>query len=491
MKRYKGFVYDTGLIAAANLLNNLKSILLVPLITKLLIPSDYGAWTQIKVTIAFIVPFLTLGAGQAITKFLAGERDKNIVRNDLLSCSFVILFLSFILMSLFFIFSSKISYWLFNSADYATLTKIIAILLPLEAINALFFEYFRTFRFIKLYFKVLFLETVAELIFISYAIFNGYGILGAVLALLVVKLFFVFVRAAKVYGILGFTIPKFYNTKKYFFFGIPLVISSSLFFILNWGNRYFINYFLGLSQVGIFSVGYFLAYTIVLVDTPIGYMLFPAISSAINKSEKSEAIVYVKYSLKYFLIFGILIFFALSFFGKELLMLFSTKSFSEAQYCLPLLSLGIVIFQAGVIGEYVNIVFNQNMFILYVYLLLAIVNTGLNILFIPRFGIVGAALATLVSFTIYGLLNLIFCQRFITVSIKLLVLFKIIFSALISNLSMYALQVKILHTNILVVLFLDVALYLLLLYISGCFTINEIILFKSLFSKKRESDEEV
>lgn len=485
MERYKGFVWDVSLIGMANLINNFKSLIIIPLLTKFLGAYNYGAWSQIKVTVALIVPLLVLGGGQAITKFLAGIDDKNKVREDLFSCFFTTLIASFLMAIFCFTFSSSISVWIFGDGEYNILVQLLGVLLIFESGNLILLEYFKAFRYIKTYFKTLLFETIIEFCLMAYAVLNGYGILGALASLLVTRCLFILVRMSCVSQRIGFSFPRFVNTKKYIAFGIPLVFSFLFLFIQNWGNRYIINYFLGLKQVGIYSAAYLLAYTITFIGAPIGYILFPTLSGCINRAEIEEAGIYLKYSLKYFFIAGIPLIFIISFISKELLILIATPEFLAARPYLPLLLAGIFIAQIGAIGEYVNIVFGKNVLILQVCIITAIMNIVLNIILIPVIGLAGAALTMLLSFAAYSFFNLKYCQRFVHFGIDVRTVFKIFLSASLMVLALYLLKKSMPSASILFFLPIGVFIYPALLYAFRCFTKNELILFKGMLFKNK------
>lgn len=471
-------------MGTANILNNAKSLLIIPLLTKYLGAYNYGVWTQMKITLTLLVPFFTFGAGQAIVKFLAGQQDKEVVRENYLSCLSTSFVVSLIAALVCFVFSSNFSLLIFGSKNFQLITKLFAILLIFETVNSLLLEYFRSFRFIDFYFRTLFLETLFELTLIAYFVLKGYGINGAIVCFIASRLVFVLVRVVQVKKLIGFVLPRFHNLKKYIFFGMPLVFSSFFFFVLNWGNFYFINHYLGLKYVGMFSVAYFLAYSVTFVATPISFILLPTISSCINRGENADAVVYLRYSLKYFFLVGVLIIFCMCFFSKEILILFSTSDFLEVALYLPMLLIGIFVFQIGVIGEYVNMVFGKNMLILRVYIILAIINSLLNVMLIPKIGAMGSAAAMLISYICYSIFNLIYCQRFLQFSLKRSELLKIILSGFLMACVLFLLKKLLPGMNALYFLPIGVILYCIILYNLKLFTSNELRLFRSLVMKK-------
>lgn len=480
MKQHRKFIWDIGLIGTANILNNVKSFLIIPLLTKFLGAESYGAWTQLRVTSSLLLPFITLGTGQAIIKYLAGGQDKDKIREDFFSCFFLALAISLAIAVFCFVFPGTVSGLMFGIKTYGSLAKMFGILLVFESGNSILLEYFKTFRYMKSYFIILLLETVVELGLIAFIVLKGHAILWVVASLLFTRGVFVLVRLAQVYYKVGIGLPKFINLKKYIKFGMPLVFSCLFFFILNWSNRYFINYFLGLREVGIYSVAYYLAYVVVFITAPISYILLPTLSGFINRSENSEASLYASYSLKYFCLLGIPVVSAIFVLSKELLLMFSTRDFLVTERYLFFLLPAILIYQIGAIGEYISMVFSKNYIIMYVYIVLAVVSTILNLILIPELGLEGAAIAMFLSFICYGAFNLLYARRLLHFGINMGVLIKIALSTLIMVLSIYVIKNNVQGNRIFFYLPFSCLIYLAVLYVSGCFTKKEILLFKSL-----------
>jgi O-antigen/teichoic acid export membrane protein len=149
-----------------------------------------------------------------------------------------------------------------------------------------------------------------------------------------------------------------------------------------------------------------------------------------------------------------------------------------------MLIIGVFVFQLGVIGEYVNMIFGKNLLILSVYIILAIINTFLNVMLIPAIGAMGAAIAMLVSYICYSIFNLLYCQRFLKFSLKISELLKILFSGFLMTYVLFLLKKLLPNINALFFLPICVIFYCVILYNLRFFTANEIRLFKSLIIKK-------
>lgn len=485
IKNYKKFIKDIGLIGISNLLSNFKSLLIIALLTKGLGSVDYGVWTQFRVTLLLLTPFVTLGAQNSVVRFLAGQKNKKNIQEDFYSNLSMALLGGIIFGLFFYIFSSTLSLWIFRSRNYEIIVKIFSTILILESINLVLLEYFKAFRYIGTYFTTLLFETILELGLIAYSVFNGYGIIGAIVSLLINRGIFILTRYWRIFKDIGLGLPKLITLKKNIAFGLPLAFSSTFFFVLNSGDRYVINYFLGLKYVSLYSVAYSLAYIIILVTAPIGYILYPTLSDFCDNKNYNDALLYIKYSTKYLLIIGISVAFGILALCKGLILLFSTEEFLGVAKFMPLLLAGLLIFQAGIINEYITIVFNRPRQIMLLHLVLAIINIGLNIIAVPALGIMGAALTTLVTFIGFTAFNIVYSRRFLKYTLDFLLIGKSIIAAIIMSIVISLFKSdSLLRISFLTLL--GASIYFGVLYFLNVFENKEVVFFKNLFLPLKE-----
>jgi O-antigen/teichoic acid export membrane protein len=110
-----------------------------------------------------------------------------------------------------------------------------------------------------------------------------------------------------------------------------------------------------------------------------------------------------------FLVLSILI--GLSIFGREILLLLTTQTFSEGFVVVPLLVLGAILASIGQYFTYGIQIALKSHYTLYLNLSALVINVILNFVLIPRLGIVGAALATVLSFTFLSIAAMAISQR--------------------------------------------------------------------------------
>jgi len=486
VKKYKKFAEDIGLVGIANLLSNFKNLLLVPLLTKCIGLNDYGAWSQFKTTLLLLVPFVTFGVHNSLVRFLAGQENKRDISRDFYSSLFLSLINGLIFAIIFFVLSGLLSQWIFRSNNYITMVKLLGVILIPESLSLLLLEYLKTFRHMRLYFITIFMEITSELLLILFAIAKGYGIIGVIISILIIRVLFVLIRYKRLYSEIGFDLPAVKFIKRNIIYGLPLTISYIFFFVLNSGDRYVINYYLGLHYVSIYSVAYSLAYIVVLVTAPIGYILYPTLSAMYNNGNYKEASAYIKYCSKYIIIIGMFFVWMILGSSRQLILMLSTQEFLPATIIMPLLLAGMFIFQIAIINEYSIILFNRTGLVMILHLILAIINIGLNIIIVPYMGMMGAAVVTLLTFIIFAFFTIIYSQRFIKFEFDFVATGKSIIAAIV----IFAIFLFLNPQSVIKIFSLMIAtavVYLVLLFVLRTFEDKEILLFKNIIKSVYEN----
>jgi O-antigen/teichoic acid export membrane protein len=103
----------------------------------------------------------------------------------------------------------------------------------------------------------------------------------------------------------------------------------------------------------------------------------------------------------------------LSALAGPILNLFTTPEFASGAVVIPFIALSGLL--AGIYQIVINIthLVKKNQFNLFIHVLAAVSNLLLNLLLIPFVGFIGAAIATLISYTITAIITILFSFRYI------------------------------------------------------------------------------
>jgi O-antigen/teichoic acid export membrane protein len=191
-------------------------------------------------------------------------------------------------------------------------------------------------------------------------------------------------------------------------YGVQAHLSNILGFLNYRADMFLVNWFLGPSAVGLYSVGVGLVEKLWMVSFAASTVLFPWVAAETEEQKRKEFTPLVARTVLWMTALASLI---LAFLSKWIVLLLYSEAFLPAADTLRALLIGITTLNAGRVLS--NDIAGRGFPGLNIYIGLAAVTTNvvLNLLWIPRYGIVGAAWASTASYTVSFLGALFFyCQ---------------------------------------------------------------------------------
>lgn len=407
------YAKDVLLSFALQIFENGRSFLLIPVIAKTIGASGYGIWVQVKIGIAFLCPFLLLGSGSGISRFLPGSSRKEI--QDGMYSSFAVAIITgtgFAL--LIFLSEGIIEKYIESIPNSGLFIKGLALLCIAEPLNNLSLEYYRVFRKMKTLLSLSIFDTIFEFAPVFYFAYYGFGISVVIFSFACGRLFMAVVKVLSLFWEVGFGSLKIDTIVNFIKFGFPLIWANIFFYISNYLDRYLIGYFHSAKEVGIYSLAYTVGYTVVLISAPWDRVLIPTITEHWNRGNVTEASNYFKDTLRYVLIIAIPLTVFLSAVGREIVEILSTPEFLNAIYIIPVMLIAFFMFEIGIFYHRLVMLTHNSITITKVFGIVAVISMVLNLILIPQFSISGAAVSLSVT---YGILFLIF-YKFATVKIN-------------------------------------------------------------------------
>jgi O-antigen/teichoic acid export membrane protein len=192
-------------------------------------------------------------------------------------------------------------------------------------------------------------------------------------------------------------------------FGMPLVPSQIAIWALNFADRFFIGHFKGQSEVGHYSIGARIASTVVLALAAFR-MAWPAFAYSID--DEDEARRTYGYVLTYVVFATCWLTTVLGLLAPWLVRLLASRSefYSGARV------VSLLCFQAAAWGAFNVVVIGvgrarRTQFNWVVAGIAAVISVGLNFALVPRYGMIGAAIADTIAFAVMFVLMAIHAQR--------------------------------------------------------------------------------
>ena len=407
-------------------------MVLLPILTKNLSINDYGIWVQIYATISLLPNIVTLGLPYTMIRFLSAEKDREKVQEGFYTIFSVVLVSTTFIFILLLLFSDIISKIIFNGNT--NIAVILAIIIFFACINVFLLNTFRTLNQIKRYSVFLLIQTYLIVFLVSYFAITGIDIYYAVISILISHLITCLMMIAFLISDLGIKIPKFKHLKEYFSFGLPTIPSNLSYWIVDSSDRYIIGILLGITSVGYYAPGYTLGNIIIMLVTPFSFLLPSILPKFYEEDDIEKIMLYLKYSMKYFLLLAIPSVFGLSLLSKPILMILTTPEIAFNGYLVtPFISLSALLF--GIYGIISNlIVLKKKTNILgIIWIIAAILNLTLNMILLPYYGIIGAALATLITYITASTLTSCYTRHYFKFDLDIVFIFKSLIASILMS----------------------------------------------------------
>jgi len=392
----KKFGKNILIYGITNAFKALVPFLMLPILTKYLNAEEYGILSLIEVSILFLTPFISLNINSAINVeyFKMNKKElRNYITNALeLSVISTIIFIFFI-----FIMNNSLT-------KFLHINNLLLLWLPifafLRVISSVVLGLYQVSNNAVDYAIYTIIQTVIDFVlsYLFVVIFKlGYigRLEGVYIAFLFSSLYGVWIlKKNNFLGQINFKYTK--NILKY---GLPLIPHVLGGVILAMSDRYFISYFEGNKEVGYYTIAYQMAGLLLLASLSINQAWVPNLYRFLtnynynkNKIKKITFFLIVFYTVLAILLYV---------FSNTLFLLLVDNKFNIAKKYFGILLIGFL-FQSYYYLFTNFLFFYKKTFILAkITFVNALLNIILNYFLILKFGTIGVAYATAITYIIY------------------------------------------------------------------------------------------
>jgi O-antigen/teichoic acid export membrane protein len=401
--KIKSLSKDTLVYGTSTILGRFLNFVLVPFYTNRFIPEEYGVIAIIYAYIAIFNVFFSVGLESGFFKFSstleAGNKKENF------SQPFIYIIInSFFLGSLIYFLAPQFSSIIQVQTDYVTLIKYAAIILFLDTAVVVPFAYLRLNNKAKVFatLKIINIVTNVALNFILIIGF-GFGIEAVFISNIAASLLTLLLLLPVIIKNFTFSFNKTL-AGELFRFSIPTIPAGIAANIINIVDRPILKYLTDDETVGIYQANYKLGIFMMLVVSMFEFAWKPFY---LNNAKDPNAKQIFSKVLTVFILFSTLVFLFLTLFIEDIVkmpMPFDGHLIGEA-YWSGLSIVPVILFSYILYGIYIN--FMAGIYIekktKYLPLITGIAagaNIVFNLILIPVFSIMGAAISTLLSYFI-------------------------------------------------------------------------------------------
>lgn len=189
-------------------------------------------------------------------------------------------------------------------------------------------------------------------------------------------------------------------SRKLLVFSIPLLFSGVSSFLINNVDLVLLGALTNASQVGIYNVAYPLASILTTVPGALGFLFLPVVSDLHANDKLVETKRIYQLTSKWLFLATAPLFVVMALAPNLLIKLLFGSAYTAGSSTLVILALGFLFHSLMGLNDGCLTSFGHSRIVMYGQLVSLGVNIGLNLLLIPEYGFLGAAIATTISFVI-------------------------------------------------------------------------------------------
>jgi O-antigen/teichoic acid export membrane protein len=391
-------VKNSLIYSLGNVSLKITGLILIPIYTnpRYLSVEDYGVLGMLEIVAQLAAALLELSLIQSFTRWYWDsdyiDRQKSMFFTVIVS----ILSISVVFNAALYPFADTISSILFQHTEIASLIRLMFLSASLDilvgCIQTLLKLQQKAIKFALTNVIKLIVNLVITIVLITVfdrsleAIFIG-QIAGSVVFIMLLMP-----------HILRNLVPRFDMPllKEMLSYSYPLILASVSAILLNTLDRYFLNYYSDIRNVGLYSLGFKIANTIkILVVTSIQMAMAPMLFKMMNAPDRYR--FYSKY-MTYFGFITMIMILGLSLFSLEIIKVITVdRSYWESFKIIPLICMAIffnMLKDTSLLGLQIA---KNSKIISGIIIVITLLNIGLNFLLTPLLGMYGAALSSLIA----------------------------------------------------------------------------------------------
>lgn len=479
----KKVIGDMGVIGISEIIISSRGIILLPILTRYLGAEGYGLWVQAMATFSVVLPLMVMGLPYSMTRIFASRENIEEISKDFFSISFIVFLTSLIVSGVLLLFPQFLADAIFEGKTL--IVRIVAVTLFVYSTSNLMINVFRAFREMKKFSMLNVSWKLGEIALAALLVVLGYGLIGALLGLLIVRSILFLVLISLMLRKFTFSLPDISRTKEYLSFGVPTIPSNLSHWIVSSSDRFLIGIFLSATYVGYYNPGYSIGHLVpFLIVGVFGLVLPPTLSEYYEQGEISDLEQVLSLSLKYFFIISIPFSFGILLLNEPILLFLTgdAQIASEGGIIAVYTAFTGLIYGVGMLLSQILVLKKKTKIIGLKWTIAAVVNIGANIILIPILGIIGAAITTIAAYSIATVVTIYFSlitEEDISLNFDLSSYSKIIISSILMGLFIYLIREQV-WRNLFFMIISGIIVYFSIMFLIGGIKKEEIRFIKSM-----------
>lgn len=393
--RFLETVKHAVVFGMGSLANKLLGLILLPLYTFYLSPSDYGVLSILAITASLVSILWTMGLTTSLFRHY-GSGDREHTATTISSALYWLVVSGALVLVLFWFLAPALAAWLLDDPLGGIYFRIMGFTLLFSGIQTVPLVVFRAEK------KSLHYALFSVASFITGASLSVYLVAGAHMGVLGTRV--ANLVTTGLFAVIGLVLCRHRLTVRFSWqmvrtllrYGLPFVPARFGSFALSRADRYFLRAFTDLSLTGLYHLGSQFGMVInLLMVQPLQLVWLPTI---FEMQHKPHARLFFQRMLTYYLVFSSWVALGLSLLSREVIALLATPAFYPAYKVVPWISFAYVAYGAYMVVNVGIYVCDRTRDAWKITLAGAALNLALNFVLVPSYDILGAALAALLSY---------------------------------------------------------------------------------------------
>lgn len=392
------------LIGLGQIFYSVSQLLERVIIARLLTTDAYGEVSIGLAILTFATTVGLLGVRDGVPRFMSRYDDEEHERGSVATGVLIAGVATTLLTILMIANVELLSELLFDRADSSRLVLLFVLCIPftvgielaVAGIRGRENTIYRTYSRDLLY-------PTARLCFLVGFLLAGFGLHAAALAYLAGAIIACMLAVALFNRLIGLVGPVQLHVRELLVFSIPLIFATLLSKMLTRTDTLMLGYFRSSHEVGLYSAAYPLASGMLLVLSSFGFIYLPLASRLDAEDERTEVESIYELTTKWVYILTFPLFVTFVIFSTDVLGIIFGDQYSQAGMALSILSIGF--FTSAMFGRNRETLsaLGYTVAIMWANGLAFVVNIVFNLILIPQYGYMGAAITSMLSFLVLNL----------------------------------------------------------------------------------------
>ena len=426
---------NSGIYVLAKIVPGIMAFVALSIYTHLLTPQEYGVYTLLFSAALFLHSALFNWLPVGMMRFWPGGTYSDQAFISTLGVLYLRLFIPIAVVGIFL-------FWFFGERYYSQISAGFLMLMGLAVL--MIAQQLQSAQMLPGRYALLTIcYAILALSFGSAMAYFGFGPIGVILGIALGMLVPAILISARSWALFDRSLYTPELTQKLLIYGTPLAASFFLDEVANLSDRYMLALLVDEAEAGKYAVGYDLAgNTIMMIMNAINLAAYPMIVKLLDTKGKEAALEYFNTYVILLLSISIPAVVGLSLVGPGLASLVIGEEYQES-VVLVLPWVASAIFFMGLGAFYLHLPFqlgNKNLGIFKIGIYTALINLTLNFWLIPEMGMLGAAIATVLSFMLSCILGVYFSREVFPLPFPAKEVFKIIIAATFMGLCLWVVK---------------------------------------------------